>query len=157
MAISMKFEGIDGENTLGERTGFVEVKQFNWGLSRAAGAVRSGARARTEPTVQEVTIRKEMDAASVELVRYALQGQFDRKVEIHFLRTGTGGDPQPYVKYVLQDCGIASYSVESQAGTPLEVYKLNFSGIQFVYVKYDDELKGAPSDVAYFLEDGRVS
>jgi type VI protein secretion system component Hcp len=153
MPIEMKYEGIDGESTLAGKTGFISVASFNWGLSRTVSAVRPGARARTEPAVQEVIIRKATDGASVALVTEALFGRFDRKVDLHFLRPGIGGDPQEFVTYHLFDCGISSYGVDCTGDTPLEVLKLNFAMIQFKYIKFGDDLTGTPSDIVFSLPD----
>ena len=156
MSILMKFEGIDGESTLAGKAGFIEVSSLKWGFGRNVSAVRPGARARVEPSVREVVVTKEMDGASVKLIHQALMGGFDRNVELHFLRPGLEG-PQEYAKYVLGDCGINTYSVDSSGSSPAEVYSLNFATIQFVYIKFGDDLTGIPSDVAYFLPNSDVT
>lgn len=134
MAIYVKIEGIDGNATHEEHKKWITVDSLQWGVGRAIATPVGSAmnREASEPSVSEVTITKQMDAASVYLFNEACTGQKGKKVEIHLVSTGSPG--QTYCEYILSDTLVSGYSVSSPGDRPTESISLNFTKIENKYV-----------------------
>jgi type VI secretion system secreted protein Hcp len=125
-----------------------EKKHVKWikasSLEFAAGrtvTTRTGRAADREAGtghVGELTLTKEMDSASMHLFKAACVGNGER-MEIHLTRAGSLDDKSEvvYLKYILENTLLTSYSFNSSGGKPSETLTLNFTKITMTYVPQD--------------------
>ncbi len=97
--------------------------------------------------LQECTISKSMDMASMDLAQYSINGNSMGTAEIDFVEiggNGADGSPVCYLKYKLDRCFVKSWSVSGDADDrPTEEVALYFHKIasQFVMTKDGQVLK----------------
>lgn len=151
MSIFVKCTEWKGESKVKGYTDCWEVHGFNFGVGRAVAAARgTSTRQGSVASVSEITVSKQSDAVSVKLFEEALKGKLDRKVEIHFLRTGED-EPKPYVILKLEGCGISGFSISSGGDRPTESVTLNFDKVEFGYDPIGDGLTGKYSGFTWDL------
>ena len=90
--------------------------------------------------LQECTISKSMDMASMALAQFAINGNSLGTAELHFVEVAGGGDGAPvcYLKYKLDRCFVKSWSVSGDADDrPTEEVAFYFNRIasQFAMTK----------------------
>jgi type VI secretion system secreted protein Hcp len=150
MAIYVKYGDIKGNATHDKHKEWLDVQSLQWSVNRSI-ATKSGSsqnREASEPSLSEVSLFKEMDAASPKLLTEACTGAAGKKVEIHLVSTGSPG--VTYAEYELTNGLISSYSMSSSGDRPTESLTISFTKIQFKYTPYDDKHKaGDPITVSY--------
>ncbi len=152
MAIYVKYEGIPGEATHENHKQWLDVGSLQWGMGRAI-STPSGSTANreaSEPSVSEVSITKQMDAASPLFFTEACTGAIGKKVEIHLVSTGNPGNT--YAEYVLTNALVSAYSTSSGGDRPSESISISFTKVEYKFIPYDDKNKaGTPTTVSYDL------
>lgn len=152
MAIYLKYDGIDGEATHDKHKQWIDVSSMQFGIGRGI-ATPSGAvanREASEPSVSEITISKQMDAASPKLFTESATGAVGKKVQIHLVSTGSPGNT--YVEYTLTNALISGYSVSTGGDRPVESISINFTKIEYKLTPYDAKnTAGTPVTVSYDL------
>ena len=117
-----------GDVTARGYEGWIELQSAQLGQMRRVGAV--GASNQPAQPVQEIVITKSQDDASTALFRESLHGK-GRLIVIVFAKE----DGTTYMKLVLQNTLISSYSVSGHGGDtssgPMESFSLNFSNITY--------------------------
>lgn len=155
MAIFMLYDGISGEHAAAGETGLIKLGSSSWGATRNNAAVPPAQRARSEPSVSELSCTKETDGSSIALLIEALTGRFDRSVTLSFMRQGTN-TMLTYLSYKLYDCGISSFQQGGAGeGTPMESFSLNFTAIEVTHTVYEDDFTGVPSTVFYSIPEAK--
>ena len=155
MAIFMVYEGITGEHAVAEQTGLIRLESASWGATRNNASVPPALRARSEPSISELTCTKETDGSSIALLIEALTGRFDRSVTISFMRQGTG-TVLTFLSYKLFDCGISSFQQSGAGeGAPMESFALNFTAIEVTHTVFEDDFTGVPSNVFYSIPEAQ--
>lgn len=134
MAIYMNFNALSpkGNVTAKGYEDWIEVSSMNFGVGRGitmeAGAMSN--REATRPSLSEVTIAKQLDAASGLLFKSSVTGDAGVNVELHVVQTGADS-VEKYAVYKLEDAIISSYSVSASAGgPPQESISLSFAKIE---------------------------
>lgn len=137
MAGFVKFDGIEGAATDQDHKGWTLIDSISLPVHRS---IPSGAkdfqRARGETSLGDIVLVRELDKASVKLAEACAAGKFFASVEIH-LTTDVKGKAEPYLKIVLKNVVISSYSFHGVAsGNPIpsEDLSLNYSEIEWNYV-----------------------
>lgn len=129
MAIYMKFGSVDGQVTTDGFAKWIELHSFQYGVGRGVSSGAGGAkRESSNPSISEITVTKNFDAASAKLYEDSLAGSFDTKVEIKMTST-TKNKVDTFLAYELSQCGISGYSVSSGGENPTESLSLNFTKI----------------------------
>lgn len=109
--------------------GWMPLESCQWAGSMNYGA-RSSERTSDTADASPVVITKVTDASSTGLLRQAILGDFSNQAVIVFLRTGTGGKAEEYLRLELQDCGIVGFDI---AGTgderSLETYTIHYAAM----------------------------
>jgi type VI secretion system secreted protein Hcp len=135
MAIYMKYGDIKGQTTTDGFKDWITLSSCQMGAGRgiASAKGRGANREGSEPSISEMTVTKEWDAASSsKLFEEAVSGLMDRKVEIHFTTTEQAKQ-QAYLIVKLENTCVSGYSSSSGAeGKPLESLSLNFAKIEFI-------------------------
>jgi type VI secretion system secreted protein Hcp len=159
MPIYMNFDEkkIKGDVTTEGYTEWIELHSFQWGVGRGISTpVGSDSdRESSMPSVSEVTVTKDQDKATIELLKAALEGE-GVKVVIDFVKTDK--KPETFLTYELTDVLISGYSVSSGGDRPSESLSLNFTKIECKYtpMKSKNE-KGDPKSVTYNISEGKSS
>ncbi|GAA6166720.1 Hcp family type VI secretion system effector [Sessilibacter corallicola] len=134
MAIYMNFNSNSpkGNVTAQGYEDWIEVDHFSFGVGRGIN-MEPGAMANreaTRPSISEVTVSKNLDAASGGLFKQSVTGDEGVVVEIHVVQTGASS-VEKYATYTMQDVIISSYSITAAAGgAPQESVSLAFSRIE---------------------------
>jgi type VI secretion system secreted protein Hcp len=152
MPVLVKCDQWKGESKVEGFNDYFEVSSFQFGVGRAISASRgTSTREGNIVSVSEITVTKVSDKASVKLFEEALHGPLDRKVEIAFVRQGSGNKPVAYVTIKLEGCGISGYSTSSGGDRPTESLTLNFDKIEYSYSPVADDLSGSPEKYSWDL------
>ncbi len=112
--------------------GWIELQSAQLGVTRPIGNAtgRGSGREGTSPAVQEIVVTKLHDSASTAIFQEALQGH-GKLIVIAFVKE----DGTAYLKVVLQNTLISSYSVSGHGGgsqgQPMESLTLNFTKVTF--------------------------
>jgi len=96
-------------------------------------------RTKGETTLGDIVMVRQLDKSSTKLQEACANGTFYPTVEIHFCST-LGNKQEPYLKYVLSDVVVTSYSFHGSAsGDPLpsEEVTLGFTNVQWTYIVLD--------------------
>lgn len=114
-----------------EYEGWVELQSAQVGRSRriASATGRGSDREASAPAIQDIVVTKHNDSASTALFREALVGS-GKLIVIVFVK----GDETAYLKFVLQDALIASYSLGGHGADPsrpVESLSLNFTKMTY--------------------------
>jgi type VI secretion system secreted protein Hcp len=91
--------------------------------------------------LQECTISKSLDMASMDLAQFAINGNSAGTAEIHFVETKGGGDGKPicYLKYKLDRCFVKSWSTSGAADqVPTERVAFHYNKIASQYARTED-------------------
>lgn len=173
MGAYMKIDGIDGnvtakglEKTIGIKTANFSVKR-NMNTKPGAVADREG----TKPSVSEMVVTKEVDAASPHLFGDATVGTTIPTVTISFVNTGK--DLAEYHSVILKDVLVSGYELihhqteqhtseegakEASNQKPLERVSFNYANIEVKNTPYSKDHKaGSPVSVGYNLETAQAA
>ncbi|MDD2860545.1 MAG: type VI secretion system tube protein Hcp [Acidiphilium sp.] len=160
MAVYMKYAAINGDVTTEGFTNYIELSSVQWGVGRGV-AMQSGSgegRESSLPSLSEVTITKDYDISSPDLLKEALSGGA-KDVDIVFVRTnkaGSGSDK--YLEVKMKDVIMSGLSMSSGGEKPNESLSLNYSSISFVSIPMkDDGSAGTQSVVNFDLKTMKMS
>jgi type VI secretion system secreted protein Hcp len=135
MPIFMKYDGIEGDVTTAGHEKWIEVHSFQWGTGRGitnsagSGADREG----STPSISEISVTKETDSATPNLLRASLglkPADEGKTVNIDFCKTDTS-KPEPYMQLTLSNCLVSGWSINSEGDRPSESLSLNFTKVEF--------------------------
>jgi type VI secretion system secreted protein Hcp len=134
--------------------GWIELDSAMFGMDRPSDSRvgKGGYSATGKLQVHNITVTKQTDGASPQLTIAALQGTFDKTIQIAFTTTSQGGMVN-FMSYTLTNAGIAStQTTANQNGLPTESYSLSFGKIQFTFNNMDQAGKSSPTITGYDLE-----
>jgi type VI protein secretion system component Hcp len=139
----MKFPDAKGSVTHKEFDGWIALSDVNFGIKKPVSSQHAadvGFEAGT-PMFSEVSVTKNYDRATEEMMRRALlHGKQGMAHEVQIVISGAARPDKPvrkYVRYVLQDVVVTSFSLEIGDSAPVEKIELVFRSM---YVEI------APSD-----------
>jgi type VI secretion system secreted protein Hcp len=160
MAIYMKYDGIDGGVTTEGYKEWIECNSFQWGIGRGiASPYGAGAdmREASAPSVSEVVVTRQTDAASVNLMINAVGGDA-KEVKIHITQTDKDGKHVAFMKVVLEETLISGFSQSSGGDRPSESISLNFTKYDAEYMKIDAKFNSTSAGHAiYDIKSGKNS
>lgn len=150
--IFVKILGVGGDSSIKTKgyddgTWFI-AESFGFGVEREMK--ESGEKGGTEDInigvgeLQECTISKSMDMASIKLCQFAINGNSPGPCEIHFVEVAGGssaGEAQPtcYLAYKLDRCFVKSWSTSGDADDrPTEEVAFYYNRIAFNYASTVD-------------------
>ena len=137
MGLYMYYPGLKGDAT---ETGFkdwITLQSVHFGTSRSvASSVGSTAgREASVPDISEITVTKQLDAASAGLFRASVTLSKGQAVNIAFTRTGAQGEA--YLKYQLDDVLITGYSISTAGDRPVEQVSISCAKFQMTVTTTD--------------------
>ena len=154
----MKYGDITGDVTTAGFEKWTELQSFNWAVGRAVGSAMSGAMSRESsvPSISEIVVTKNMDAASPGLWTDSVAGAFDQMVTITFTTT-SAGKTEKFLSYELTDCGMSGYSLSSGGDMPSESLSLNFAKISWTLTPVKADGTGTPVTQGYDLTQSKTT
>ena len=152
MAVYMKYGSINGDVTTQGFEQYIELASLQWGVGRGI-SMQSGSKQGREaslPSLSEITIGKEYDVSSGELLKEALSGNV-KDVDIVLTRTGTSGSgAQKYMMISMKDVIISGLSISSGGDKPMESLSLNYAQISFTNLPMKADGTAGPQSVVNF-------
>jgi type VI secretion system secreted protein Hcp len=154
MPIFMKYPQINGDVLTEGYQDWIELDSFQWGVGRSIDNSSSSEKDRegNTPTVSEITVTKNNDIASSNLLRASLgvgpagEGQ---EVNIDFCKTDTS-QPEPYLQLTLKNTLISHWSTSSSGDRPVETLTLNFTWIEHKTITMDAANGTSKNDPAQY-------
>lgn len=154
MPIFMHAEGIRGAAQDNQHRGWIKLESIEWGVQRQLRAPAStrGGRESSNTEISELVFTKTMDRCSPQIFIEACCG-WGREIILEVTQSGQGAGTNPYMRYVLKNALISSYSLDATAqdiSRPLERVTLSFTGLEVRYTPYDQDGKAlAPISVSF--------
>ncbi len=156
-------EDIKGESTFKEhlgKDGWCEITDLGQGFEQKASPspASQGEMDTSKSTHSEISISKNMDQASLKLMRHCWKGTTLKKVEIHCFRAAPGDQPLNYFQIELEQVIIKEFDFKSSEGDLItEDLKLVADKATYCYRPMDK--KGVPGSPyrAHFDLDNNVS
>jgi type VI secretion system secreted protein Hcp len=130
----MKLQGIDGDSTDEKHPKWIEMLSFSVGHALQMDGTKSkGTRSSGKANFQDMTVSKQMDSTSPQLADHVARGQHIPEITIELCRAT--GEKTVYMKYVLKDVVISSYSTggSTGGGEPIETLTFDYAEIHWVY------------------------
>ena len=157
MPIYMNYNKIPGDVTATGHEKWIELSGLRFGVGRGI-ASPTGASANREssaPSVSEIAVTKASDVASPKLYNEALQGE-GQTVQIDFCKTDKGS-LEVYTSYILSNCMISGYSVNSTGDRLGESLSLNYTKLELKNIPMGaDGNAGSPESITYDLSLAKV-
>jgi type VI secretion system secreted protein Hcp len=160
MGTYMKYGEIQGDATEEGFKGWINITQFTWaGVDRKIKTTTGKARNReqAQPTLKQITIKKEVDHASGPLYKSLCAVPKAETCRIAFVRTGdAGGDNDKYLEYVLTDALLASLTLSGDEGRGGETWIIDFTEIMIEVKQLSvANVAGAPFKFRYNMATGK--
>lgn len=154
----MLYGSLAGDVTTAGFETWTELQSFQWGVGRGVGSAMGGAMSRESsvPSISEIMVTKNMDAASPGLWTDSVAGTFNQKVTITFTTT-SAGQTEKFLSYELTDCGLSGYSVSSGGDMPSESLSLNFAKISWTLTPVKADGSGTPVTQGYDLTQSKTT
>lgn len=129
----IKIPDIDGEALHPEsrEPGWMELNSLHWEVGRSIHPTGSSNREASSPSISEVTVTKQMDSTSTELMKEACCGN-SKTVKIDLISTATDGQ-QKFYTVTLKNAKITSHSSNADSEQASESFSLNFEEIKWEY------------------------
>ncbi len=139
-AAYMKLGDIKGESTEQSHKEWILLESMSSSIHRSVPeGAKDNERSRGQTTLGDVLVVRQLDKSSVKLQEACANGTFYKEVEIHFC-TQVKNKQEPYLKYLLKDVIVSSYSVHGNAmGSPLptEQVSLTYTAVEWTYIVID--------------------
>jgi len=142
----LKLDGIKGESKDSKHKDEIHIESFSWGLVNQGGSGTGGGGGTGKVSVQDISITKQVDAATPALMLHCSNGKHIKEGLITVRKAGE--NPVEYLKIKLTDILIAGVQ-EAGHGQALltENVSLNFSKFQVAYQEQGADGKAAGSPV----------
>jgi type VI secretion system secreted protein Hcp len=108
------------------------------GISMDTGNMAN--RAAGLPSFSEVTVSKYTDDSTYGLLNDAILGKEGKEIELAVVEPGD--TPTEYVKYLLKDAIVASYSMSAAGEQPHESVAISYSFVEIAFTTHDKANKG---------------
>lgn len=142
----IKIEGIEGESSDAEHTGWIEATSFGVAISQNISMTASsvGGASAERADFSDFTFSKLIDKASPLLFLACASGAHINSIIIGLYRAGT--EKIKFMEYKLSNCMIAAIKTGSKGSRffPSEHLNINFGKIEFAYTMQKRQ-KGWPS------------
>ncbi len=142
----LKIEGIEGESSDAKHKGEIELSSWSWG-EKQSGTHASGAGGGAgKVAMDDFRFTMHVNKATPKLMLACASGEHIKKATLVCRKAGK--DQQEYMKIVLSDLLVSSYSTGGSASSsvvPVDQIAMNFAKIEFEYKeqKGDGTLGGA--------------
>ena len=139
--ILLKFDPeLKGDSKVEKHEGWISIDSLQWGVGRGISTSGAGAdRDTSNPSFSEVSISKNMDVASAQIMLEAACGKAFKTATLHFIQTGgKEAKGQHYLEIILDHPILSSYGMSSGGDRPNESVSINYNGIKMQYDQLTD-------------------
>jgi type VI secretion system secreted protein Hcp len=156
----LKIEGPDlkGEAQVHGHEDEIEVRSWSWGLSQTGAMHQAGGRGAGKASVRDLTLTKQVDAATPQLVLSCLAGTRFERATLACQRVGGDGSRMPYATIVMQKVIITAVDdAGASGGEPLtESLNLNFAEVIVRYTRqHADGSSGDEITIGWSIRENR--
>jgi len=133
----VQIDGIEGESTDSQHSGWIEAINFSIGASQEVSKTASSAGGATaeRADIKPFTFTKQVDSSSPKLFQACAAGTHFDKITIALYRAG-GDEKVKYMQYDLTNCLISDVAtIGGGEDFPSESVSLNFGKITITYAK----------------------
>ena len=102
----IKIDGIPGESKDSKHIGWIDVLDFNYGVSQSSSMFTGGGGGVGKASFEALTFRHYVDKATPNLMQYCASGKHIGNIEVSCCKVGDGS--QEYMRIILTDCLITS-------------------------------------------------
>lgn len=135
----IKIGDFEGESTDDGHVGWSRIQSVSAGLTRAMGGFSGSERGKGQTSLQDLSVVKELDDASVKLQKACATGERIAKVKVDLCATVSEAR-EPVLTYELEDVVITSYQFGHQMAqgdsVPTEVVTFNFNKVTWIYQSF---------------------
>jgi type VI secretion system secreted protein Hcp len=139
----LKIEGPDlaGESQADEHEDEIDVLSWAWGVSQSGTMHTATGGGAGKANVRDLSITKNVDAASPNLLLYCLSGVQFEKATLTCRKVGGDGSKVPYLTLQMDNVIITNVSPTGAAGGDqfAESLDLNFADVTVKYTKQNDD------------------
>jgi type VI secretion system secreted protein Hcp len=151
----LKLDGIDGESNDDKHKGSIDISSWSWSESQTGTHSSGGGGGAGKVKMQDLQLTAPVSKASPRLLLVCASGEHLKKAQLTCRKAGK--DQQEYLKIILSDVLVSSYTVATGAGVvPGDQFTLNFAKIEVEYKeqKADGSLGGA-TKAGWVLKENR--
>lgn len=146
----LKIDGIEGESVTKGYEKQIEISSFSWGVTQATsgGSVRAG-----KSCPSDLHLTKNVDKATPPLISSAVGGGVSTTAILIGLRPGgSGGAPQPYIRFEMKNVMVSSYQTSGASGGGLaqDALSLRFGSATVTYFQQDANGQTTPVSSSTF-------
>lgn len=133
--IILDLEGIDGESNIDGFDDKIICESFSFGASQPMDYSRNTARTVGTVNVSDITLSRNFDKSSTELLAALFAAKSWATATIHFLKAAAVEDDgqQEFLKVTLTNCVISNHNFAGSAGGMSESLTLSFTKVEFEY------------------------
>lgn len=155
MAIYLKNDVFKGSSTTKNFENQIEITSFSWGAGVAVSNASGGDRTSSEPNVSEITITKQVDKSTENLMKSMLRGESAGKARISFV-AASKGTSVAYITLDIEEVIVSSVSMSSGGDFPVESVSLNFTQFDWSFIGRDEQQVGKPTHLIYSIVDNKI-
>ena len=137
MPIYMKLDGLLGDATEAAHVNMIEVFSWSWRESKQISMGTSTSRTAGAVQMSDVEITLLANKTSPELFLACASGRVFKTAELFLANLDNAGKMVDYMRVLLTNAMISSYSVSSGGDRPMESLSLNFTKIEISYQPTD--------------------
>jgi len=143
MSIFLHIPGITGESSDPNHQGWIDVRNFSWGVGRDINSHTStqGDRESSNATISDLTLKKFMDKSTAQLFIESCCGG-GKTIKFHLSKTGQGSGADSFIEYTLHNALVSDYKVAAfndDTDRPIEKVKISFVKLEIRYIPYDED------------------
>jgi type VI secretion system secreted protein Hcp len=143
MSVFLYIEGVPGEVSDANFTGWLDTRGWGWGTQRniTSNTSTQGDRESANATITDLKVRRFMDKATPKLFIEACCGT-GKTMKLVQTKTGTGNGADVFIEYTFHNALISNYRVEADTDNPArpkEEITISFVDLDVKYTPYDED------------------
>jgi len=143
-----KIDGIEGESTDQKHPGWIELLNYQVGLSQKVSSTASstGGASAERADFQDFSFEKALDKSTPNLSLACASGNHINKIIVEVCRAGS--EKIKFMEYKLTNCIVSKVKTESGGAFPFEKVTINYGKIQWSYTQQNRAGGGATGQIA---------
>ncbi len=136
----LKIEGITGESSDSNHSGWIDVSSFYWGMAQSSKMASGGGGGAGKVQYKDLCVTADIDISTPAIAGYASSGKHIPKVEISACKAG--GEQIEYYRITLEDVIITDVSYEGASMRPNVGVSYQFSAARVKQQYWQQTNKG---------------
>lgn len=138
--ILIKFDGVQGESTVADHNGWIEISSFSEGLSSPSSASSGTGSSAGKSTLHDFNFVAKEGAHTTEIIKQGTGGKHFPKVEVHYLKQTGAGTPEKYRSCEINEVYITSWTASRSEGSEgFESFSMSGVKAKWEYFKQGPE------------------